>query len=537
MFQASLDLGTREDSVEAETQVADLEGRQLALLNEIARIASEDIELQPMLQRITDALAVRFGWELVALIRIDGERSEFVCEALTTTLETQVRPGYRRALGSGVVGRVASTGQAILLDDVREADFYVDTLPDCRSELCLPIKHRGEVVALLNLESPRLAAFAGQLPMLETVAEQVAGVIASARLYEEARRRTRDLEILSEVYRRALEGSELTRTLDAIAREIRNRLGFDFVSIGVLSEDGSSLDLQGWAAKTSLPLAHGYLWPVDKGILGRALRDRKPQLVFDVDRDPDYVPFVQGVKGELAVPILFRDNAVGSLNVETARPEELSQDNVRLLAMLADQIAGALHLALVNRRLEEANQRLVQTNEALSHLSLMDALTGVSNRRHFEQALDLEWRRAYRERRPLALAMVDIDHFKAFNDAYGHQAGDDSLRRVAQVLSNTIQRAGDLVSRYGGEEFAVILPGLDAGVAANLCEQLRARVEQLGIPHGSSTTAPQLTISAGVAGLVPQPGQSSRNLVAKADNALYLAKSYGRNRVVRAPDD
>ncbi len=513
----------------------DLEARQLALLNEIGRIASEDLELQPMLQRITDALAERFGWELVALIRIDKEGDEFVCEALTCVHETEVRPGYRRALGSGVVGRVAASGEPILLDDVRQADFYVDTLPGALSELCLPIKHRGNVVALLNVESPRLAAFAGQLPVLETVAEQIAGVIASARLYEEARRRSRDLEILSEVYRRALEGSELTRTLDAIAREIRNRLGFDFVSIGVLSEDGSSLDLQGWAARAPMPLSHGYLWPVDKGIVGRALRDRQPQLVLDVDQDSDYVPFVPGVKAELVVPILFRDSAVGSLNVETARREELSQDNVRLLVMLADQIAGALHLALVNRRLEEANQRLLQTNETLSHLSFVDALTGVSNRRHFEQTLDLEWRRAYRERRPLALAMVDIDHFKAFNDAYGHQAGDESLRRVAQVLSSTIQRAGEVVSRYGGEEFAVILPGHEPAVAARLCEQLRARVEQLGIPHGSSTTAPQLTISAGVAGLVPQAGQSSRSLVAQADHALYVAKSSGRNRVVMAP--
>lgn len=127
----------------------------LALLNELARITTEDLELWPMLQRITDTLSSRLGAELVSLVRIDRVAGRFVCDAVTSSLPTEVKVGYSRELGSGVVGLVAESGKAVLLDDVRSFPGYVETLPGVASELCLPIQHRGEVVALLNLESLR----------------------------------------------------------------------------------------------------------------------------------------------------------------------------------------------------------------------------------------------------------------------------------------------------------------------------------------------------------------------------------------------
>lgn len=164
-----------------------------AHLAEIARIATEGLTLRPMLQRITDAIAQRFGAELVALVRVDRDPPRFECEALTSRVETLIHVGYSRALGSGVVGEVAATGRPILLDDVGAYPNYVETLPGARSEICLPIQHRGRVVAILNLESPRPAAFHGMLPLFEALADQVAGAIASARLFEETRRLNREL--------------------------------------------------------------------------------------------------------------------------------------------------------------------------------------------------------------------------------------------------------------------------------------------------------------------------------------------------------
>jgi diguanylate cyclase (GGDEF)-like protein/PAS domain S-box-containing protein len=333
--------------------------KRFEVLSEISRIAFEDLEYRPMLQRICDTLARAFGWEFVAFISIVADRGCFVCEALTTTCPTSIHVGYQRELGSGVVGQVAATGKPILLDDVGDFPTYVETLPGARSELCVPVSHKGCDLAVLNLESTRVAAFHHQLPFLTKVAEQVAGALASARLYEEVRQR--------------------------------------------------------------------------------------------------------------------------------------------------------------------------------ATLALVDALTGVANRRQFDAELEREWRRGIRSGAPLSLLLLDVDGFKAFNDRYGHPAGDDCLRQVAAALADVPRRAADLVARYGGEEFAMVLPEIDPAGAESIAEAARATVEALAIPHAASAAAPVVTISAGAATRWPVRGGSAMALVAAADHALYLAKRQGRNRVQVAP--
>ena len=140
-------------------------------------------------------------------------------------------------------------------------------------------------------------------------------------------------------------------------------------------------------------------------------------------------------------------------------------------------MAGAIHLAATKHDLERANEHLARAIETLHRISTTDPLTGVDNRRNFDDALVLEWRRAARSRTPLSLIMIDIDAFKAYNDVYGHQAGDDCLRRVAESLQSHLHRAGDIVTRYGGEEFAVLVPGIDRDRAGDLAELLRRSVE------------------------------------------------------------
>jgi len=186
---------------------------------------------------------------------------------------------------------------------------------------------------------------------------------------------------------------------------------------------------------------------------------------------------------------------------------------------------------LVRLVLERTHQ-LEEANRTLQRLSYLDGLTGIANRRRFEEVLDLEWRRARRVGVPLSLIMIDIDYFKAYNDAYGHQRGDDCLKQVAAALSDCVQRAGDLVARYGGEEFAVILPEMDANSAAEMAETLRERIEALEIPHETLSGDSVLTISVGVATIYPQNDLSSISLLSAADQALYRAKFEGRNQVL-----
>ena len=168
-------------------------------------------------------------------------------------------------------------------------------------------------------------------------------------------------------------------------------------------------------------------------------------------------------------------------------------------------------------------------NQELEQLSVTDALTGVANRRSFDQQFAVEWQRALRDQRTLAVIMVDVDLFKRFNDAFGHQKGDVCLQQVAQTMAAQLKRGGDLIARYGGEEFILLLPGLTLEQAAQLAEQIRSAVWSLNIPH--HTPSGRVTISLGVASAIPSREDRMESLIREADSALYQAKEQGRDRV------
>jgi diguanylate cyclase (GGDEF)-like protein/PAS domain S-box-containing protein len=179
-------------------------------------------------------------------------------------------------------------------------------------------------------------------------------------------------------------------------------------------------------------------------------------------------------------------------------------------------------------------QALRDANAQLAHLSETDALTGIANRRRFDRALHDEWQRSGRHGQPLALLLVDVDHFKRFNDSRGHPMGDECLRLIAQILRTCVRRAGDLVARYGGEEFALLLPHTDAAEAMALALSCIEAVETAALPHPDSPLAPHVTLSVGVASAVSDGDPSPGPLLDAADSAVYAAKRAGRRRAVMA---
>jgi diguanylate cyclase (GGDEF)-like protein len=185
----------------------------------------------------------------------------------------------------------------------------------------------------------------------------------------------------------------------------------------------------------------------------------------------------------------------------------------------------------MERLVATKTEELRIANEHLSRLSFADSLTGLANRRHLDEVLEREWRRALRLQAPLAIVVADIDAFKAYNDALGHPEGDKSLIAVAEVIRKATSRAGDFAARYGGEEFVILIPGADHAQATNFAEGLRAAIETRAIPHPASSVAPVVTFSVGVAAHVPTGGGTASGLFAEADAALYRAKQDGRNRV------
>jgi diguanylate cyclase (GGDEF)-like protein len=206
------------------------------------------------------------------------------------------------------------------------------------------------------------------------------------------------------------------------------------------------------------------------------------------------------------------------------------EDETRALAAgAADFISKPVNAAVVRARVR-TQLTVKRQADALRALSLTDGLTGVANRRAFDERLDAEWRRCARAGLPMALILADIDHFKQYNDHYGHQAGDSCLAQAAAAMRRSAGRPQDLVARYGGEEFAILLPQLSAAGAERVAAKLQAEMEALAIPHALAPGRAVLTLSMGVAEMVPHDAATPADLVQAADTLLYEAKAAGRGR-------
>jgi two-component system chemotaxis family response regulator WspR len=211
-------------------------------------------------------------------------------------------------------------------------------------------------------------------------------------------------------------------------------------------------------------------------------------------------------------------------------------DELELTARIRHHSAGyisGLQRDAAYRSLRESQEELARANEELRRLAALDGLTGIANRRRFDEAVQTEWNRGRRQKSPLALLLCDVDHFKLYNDSLGHPAGDLCLKKMAAVLTGQLKRPADLAARYGGEEFALLLPDTDLAGALRVGEACRAGLEQLALPHPGAGCG-FVTMSMGVACIVPGDSDNLDDLIARADAALYEAKRGGRNRVTPA---
>jgi len=263
------------------------------------------------------------------------------------------------------------------------------------------------------------------------------------------------------------------------------------------------------------------------GAKGQASQDEHLQLVLPEDRERLTGSLVAMREGSLAADL--------DLRIEHPR-EGLRWLNLRAAGRRegGSVLVSGVYLD-VTEKINQA-EALFEANRKLAELSATDGLTGIANRRKFDEIWQREWTRAVREGTALGIALIDVDHFKLYNDRYGHQSGDDCLRDVAQALVGALRRGDDFVARYGGEEFVVILPGHDDRQAQTTLEQLRAAVEALGRPHeGTSLPGKVVTISGGLALDFPKVGMKHDALIERADQNLYHAKRSGRNQVCFAP--
>ncbi len=333
------------------------------------------------------------------------------------------------------------------------------------------------------------------------------------------RRRNAELELLYATLHDLTSTLAVREVLDRLLSRVLDHLDSEIGSILLLHPDERLRIVTARGLPTDVTATTAVL--VGEGISGLVAEKGASILVSDVERDPRFSRRNNEryyTNSCISAPLMHGGRVRGVINVNNKRSREaFLEPDLRLL----EAIASAASVALANaHRFEEVLQRAQH-----------DALTGLANHGHFWSSLELEFQRAQRYHRPLGLVMIDVDHFKAFNDQFGHPAGDEALRAVARILE-AASRAHDRVARYGGEEFAAILPETDLRGTFNYAEKLRRAMEQADVGLGSGR---RITVSAGVVSSEEGRG-SARELVALADERLYRAKHAGRNQVCAGDD-
>jgi len=270
-------------------------------------------------------------------------------------------------------------------------------------------------------------------------------------------------------------------------------------------------------------------------------RDSRPDLVLidvvmPVMDGYDAARQMRQIRPDEWIPIIFLSSKEADQDLD--RAIEAGGDDYLVkpvsFVVLNAKIRALQRIEATRVKLLDTSRELAAANRELENLSRQDGLTGIANRRHFDSYLLTEMKRASRERQPLSLILADVDYFKAYNDYYGHQAGDDCLRQVASALKSVGKRPADLAARYGGEEFAIVLPATALEGAVDVAKSLVRAIEGLAIAHVRSGVSDKISLSQGVASLVPGNDTRPESIIELADQALYQAKQQGRNRHVTA---
>ncbi|HEY9736996.1 MAG TPA: diguanylate cyclase [Trichocoleus sp.] len=428
-------------------------------------------------------------------------------------------------------------GQSQVLADLQAAE-----LAPCYLALLAPFEVKAHIVvpllvsqhqlwgllAVQHCAAPRLWQ-SWEVELTQQLALQVGMAIQQSQLYDQSRQQARQQTLLNELVQTIRTSLNLDEVLHLAAQSLLSsfQVSRSVVRLG-RQHDDTFVYCMSLEAPGVEPLRDQAM-PIAGNPLVQALFERPEAIAVADVAQAEWLkplqPFFRRaqVRAFLCVAIRFEGRVRGLLCLHQCdRTRIWSQDEQQLIAKVADQLAISIQQAELYRRLHRANQEL----NRLAHL---DGLTQIANRRFFDEYLDTEYRRQQRQGTPLALILCDVDHFKRFNDTYGHPVGDDCLKAIAQAIAGVLKRPGDLLARFGGEEFAVVLPDTDLPGALTLGEDILTVVRQLRLPVAGLSTPAQVTISMGIVSLDTLSVDSPAALVQAADRALYQAKAQGRD--------
>jgi len=485
---------------------------------------------------ILSLLREQFGYHYLSIFTLEGEPQALVLKALLGYDADAARKAPL-AIGEGIVGVVAQSGEMAYAADVARDARYIAGAADIRSLLAYPLTFGDQVLGVLSIESPQLDGFSSRdRRVVAAFADQCAIALSNARQYTSAtdrlaaldlakaelerhsqnlERRHDELKLINSVSAAAIGTLDLDRLLHTAVRSIAKGLRVERVAVDILSDDQTQLEIAAEFRTDDVPVTVGAKLPVRRrSALAEVVFERKAVASDDLESDPlmgDYRDWIRErrLRSGAFLPLVVENRVIGMLSVNaTSETRIFSADEVNIFETVANQIAiGVRNARLYGRAKDRANE---------------DSLTGLSNHRYLQERLDHEIARAERAGLPLAIVLLDLNNFKSFNDNFGHQAGDEVLRFVANAVTSCL-RTTDIAGRYGGDEFLVILPQADEGGARLLLSRLRRKVEQR---NDAGFPPIPIEMSAGIA-VYPREADNKADLVAAADRAMYADKKRG----------
>src|SRR5712691_3064422 len=487
---------------------------ELHVLNEIGRALSSTLNMDALFGKIWEEMKRLFDVDNFYVARHDTVHDEI-------QFELEVSEGVRlpkrsRPVGDHLTEYLIRTRQPLLIRENLPAEVNRLGVEPIQSMGCfcgVPLVLHDRAIGVMVAHSPQERVFdEGHLELMRVLASEASISIENARLFEEEQTRARHLTLLNNISRHAISTLNPDEMLAKIAEELELGLTYDHVGIALLEYSTREVVVQAEGGRRREAL--GRRIALGSGLVGQVARTGK-LAVYAQFRPNDEAarPVLPDSVSAAALPIFYADQLHGILYVESCVPREFSDEETLLLRTLADLIAGALHNALAFQKAQEQ--------------AITDGLTGVKTHRFFMEALSAEWKRSTRAGRAFSLVLMDLDRFKFVNDFYGHLEGDLVLQRVGQILETNCRRS-DVVARYGGDEFVILMPETNIEHARQLASKLRAWVSADPLLREKNISA-----SFGIA-CYPLHGSSPQELIQVADASMYLSKHQGGNAVSTA---
>ncbi|HUN90304.1 MAG TPA: diguanylate cyclase [Terriglobales bacterium] len=483
--------------------------KKIAILYDASQAVISTFDLDEVLTRILEIARDCFHLKFVAVLLLDEKAQQ---------LHMRSHLGYEGALfsvkvGQGLIGTAAATRRSVHAPDVTKDSRYINGLETTRSELALPLIARDQVLGVLDCQSEKPNFFDPEMiDLLRLFSTQASIALQNARLYSQEQRKAAQLEAINLIARQTTAVLDINDLLSRVCEFLLQAFPIEHVAIMLLEDD--KLIFRAHSGRLTPLLKVGTPVPDGGGVCREALATRQPILANDVSSNPHYIEGFKETQSELCIPLLSFGQIVGVLCLESDKLHAFDSVDIPPLESVADICANAIQNA--------------HYFERVRHMAYVDGLTGIFNRRYFEIRVLEEIERAKRYSGSMSLVMVDIDHFKRLNDEFGHLMGDDVLRQISNLFTQNLRKV-DVGCRYGGEEFAIIVPETTGEDAYYVADKLRKVIETAifpGVPR-------PVTISVGVASY-PANATNRDELIKAADEALYAAKQSGRNTVVPA---